>query len=53
VFVWKVCLDVDGEAEPADNAFDLLPGIPHEIPWPPKQALPAVLTTGSRGLMPR
>lgn len=53
VFVWKVCLDVDGEADLPDNAFDLLPGIPYEIPWPPEKALPAVVAVGSRGLTPR
>lgn len=31
--VWGVCLDVDGEADYPDNAFDLLPGLPYTLPW--------------------
>jgi beta-mannosidase len=29
VFVWGVCIDIDGEAPVKDNCFDLLPGIPY------------------------
>jgi beta-mannosidase len=31
VFVWGVCLDIDGEASVKDNCFDLLPGIPYYV----------------------
>jgi beta-mannosidase len=31
VFVWGVCLDLDGESGIADNCFDLLPGIPYVV----------------------
>jgi beta-mannosidase len=53
VFVWGVCLDVDGERPVADNAFDLLPNVPYSLPWdeavlgPPK-----ILATGN-GLLHR
>ena len=33
VFVWGVCLDIDGESPVADNCFDLLPGVPYSLPW--------------------
>ena len=46
-FVWGVCLDLDGESAVADNIFDLLPGIPHTIPWPTGEADPKVLRTGN------
>ncbi len=32
-FAWAVTLDVDGERPLADNWFDLLPGVPHTLPW--------------------
>jgi hypothetical protein len=41
-FVWAVCLDPDGESPVADDVFDLLPGIPYEIPWPEDKPLPIV-----------
>ena len=44
-FVWKLCLDLDGERQLPDNAFDLLPGIPKVLPW--SGALPKVLATGN------
>lgn len=31
VFVWGVCIDIDGEASVKDNCFDLLPGIPYYV----------------------
>jgi len=31
VYVWGVCLDVDGESDISDNCFDLLPGVPYTI----------------------
>jgi len=36
-FAWGVCLDVDGEAEIADNCFDLVPGIEYVVPWPDEE----------------
>lgn len=36
-FAWGVCLDVDGEAEIADNCFDLVPGIEYVLPWADEQ----------------
>lgn len=42
VFCWGVCLDLDGETELADDAFDLLPGIPWSVSWPESQPLPTV-----------
>jgi hypothetical protein len=47
VFVWGVCIDIDGEAEVGDNCFDLLPGIPHTIPWSDSGKLPEVKMTGN------
>ena len=31
VFVWGLCLDLEGESGVADNCFDLLPGIPYVV----------------------
>lgn len=31
VFVWGVCLDIDGESEVQDNCFDLIPGVPYTV----------------------
>lgn len=31
VFVWGVCLDVDGDSSVTDNCFDLFPGIPYYV----------------------
>jgi len=31
VYVWGVCLDIDGESDIKDNCFDLLPGIPYSL----------------------
>jgi beta-mannosidase len=31
VFVWGVCIDVNGEENYSDNCFDLFPGIPYTI----------------------
>jgi len=47
VFVWGVCLDIDGEAPLADDVFDLLPGMEYEIPWPTGKPLPEVQRCGS------
>lgn len=48
VFVWGVCLDLDGERPLADNFFDLFPGRPHSIPWP-FQEEPKILRCGFKG----
>jgi beta-mannosidase len=48
VFVWGVCLDVDGELPLADNCFDLLPGIPYSLPWPDALGEPVIARIGSR-----
>jgi beta-mannosidase len=45
-FVWGVCLDLDGEAQIADNFFDLYPGVPYAIPWT-QATPPQVLFTGN------
>lgn len=29
MYVWGVCLDIDGESDISDNCFDLLPGVPY------------------------
>jgi len=47
-FVWGVCLDVDGERPLADNCFDLLPGIPYQLPWPAELGTPEILRMGNR-----
>jgi len=31
VFVWGVCLDIDGESNVKDNCFDLIPEIPYTV----------------------
>ena len=31
VYVWGLCLDINGESDIADNCFDLLPGIPYTV----------------------
>jgi beta-mannosidase len=48
VFVWQVCLDIDGEAPVPDNAFDLFPGMPYELAWPADAPEPAVRYVGSQ-----
>ena len=46
-FVWAVCLDPDCDSPLADDVFDLLPGIPYEVPWPEDAPLPTVRRCGS------
>lgn len=46
VFVWGVCLDLDGERDLADNFFDLYPGQPYAIPWS-GSAAPRILALGN------
>jgi len=31
VYVWGLCLDINGESDITDNCFDLLPGIPYAV----------------------
>lgn len=47
VFVWSVCLDLDGESPLADNCFDLLPGIPYALDWPKALPTPHIHRTAS------
>jgi beta-mannosidase len=46
-WVWAVVLDPDGLAELPDDVFDLLPGIPYDLPLKTGQAPPPVLRTGN------
>jgi beta-mannosidase len=48
VFCWGVCLDVEGDARLPDNCFDLLPGIPYEVPWTAELGEPRIVRVGSR-----
>ncbi|MEI3001377.1 MAG: hypothetical protein V8T86_10820 [Victivallis sp.] len=36
--------DIDGDPN-CDNAFDLIPGVPYEIPWDREELV--ILTTGN------
>ena len=46
-FVWGICLDLDGEAPVADDAFDLLPGVEYVVPWDASLGVPKVQRTGN------
>jgi len=46
VFVWGVCLDLQGEMKYPDNFFDLYPGVPYVLPWKHSEP-PRVLGTGN------
>ncbi|MBN2452479.1 MAG: hypothetical protein JXR77_18985, partial [Lentisphaeria bacterium] len=46
-FAWRVCVDLDGERAYPDNFFDLLPGVPYELPWPGELGPPRVLRVGN------
>lgn len=46
VFVWGVCLDLDGETKLADNFFDVFPGVPYRMKWTRKRP-PEVLYVGN------
>ncbi len=46
VFVWGVCIDIDGEADYSDNCFDLFPGIPYTVELKNGEKI-AVKTTGN------
>jgi len=46
VYVWGVCLDLEGERRLADNFFDLYPGQEVRLPWSDPEP-PRVLFTGN------
>jgi beta-mannosidase len=46
VYVWGVCLDLDGEREMKDNCFDLIPDIPYYIKIKPGEQF-SVKKTGN------
>lgn len=52
-FVWGICLDIDGDADVADNAFDLLPGIAYAIPWHGEASPLRIVRIGSRDILRR
>jgi beta-mannosidase len=45
-WIWNVVLDIDGEANVADNIFDLLPGIPYDVPMKEQESPEPVKATG-------
>jgi beta-mannosidase len=47
VFAWRICLDMDGEQVLPDNFFDVLPGIPTVLDWPPQLGEPKILRVGN------
>ena len=51
-WVWNVVLDIDGEAELIDNVFDLIPGIPYEVPLQGEDKPEPVKATGFMLLRP-
>lgn len=51
VFVWRVCLDLDGERPLEDNFFDLFPGVPKTLLWPEAWGKPVILATGNTLLL--
>lgn len=46
-YVWGVILDINGEMDLPDNAFDLIPGIPYQIKWTKNMELPDIKKTGN------
>lgn len=46
-FVWRVCLDLDGERPLPDNFFDIFPGVPTVLAWPKSLGRPKVLRIGN------
>lgn len=46
-FAWRVCLDLEGAIPLADNFFDILPGIPVEIPWDAEWGKPGIQHLGN------
>ena len=51
-FAWRVCLDLEGDIPLADNFFDLLPGLPVEMPWLEKWGKPKVRYIGNEHRLP-
>ncbi len=51
-WVWNVILEIDGEGNLVDNIFDLLPGIPYEIPLKENEAPEPVKATGFSFMRP-
>ncbi|MFN3682547.1 MAG: glycoside hydrolase family 2 protein [Fimbriimonadaceae bacterium] len=49
-WAWGVLLDRDGESPVPDNAFDLLPGVPHRLTWEPGLGEPSVAWVASEAL---
>lgn len=47
VFVWGVCLDLNGTKELPDNFFDIWPKIEYRISWPRGEELPEILRIGN------
>ena len=47
MFVWGVCIGLDGEKVLPDNFFDIWPGMKYEIPWPEDKKLPVIVRTGN------
>ena len=47
IYVWAICLDPDGDNGVPDDMFDLLPGIPYRIAWPPDKELPSITRWGN------
>lgn len=50
-FCWGVTLDTGGESSVADNAFDLLPGVPYAIPAKDMDGLADTCTVAGRKLL--
>lgn len=46
-FAWNLCLDLEGDKPFPDNFFDLLPGVPRELPWPASLGQPVLLRIGN------
>ncbi len=48
-YVWRVCLDLNGERALPDNFFDVYPGIPTVLDWPETLGEPRILRAGWSG----
>ena len=46
-FVWRVCLDLDGEKPWPDNFFDVFSGVPTVLSWSSQLGKPRVLHIGN------
>lgn len=51
VFVWAVCIDLNGKEALYDNMFDLLPNQPYRIPWHCNEPLPKIIFNGNDFLL--